>query len=284
MNKNWKDYTDDRGLIVQVGAYYPGSIDRGDTLQRNGFFELPFHSRALNSGNAGLLVNSAVRFGQRMAECKAGEGLYVRHPFPEVAHSSIWKTSRDQILSNIIAAGLLNNQIIVRSILLALAKRYFRYWNIMVDGEPNWKAEPKAWKLGTKFGDISGPEEFGVYIRALNFWPLYPFLLFLDIFQVLGSIVKVLDAFRLPSERDDVTRIARLYQSQKCMPTPLSWLARKIYKWFRPGYRVLRSTDGTERFIRDKNYLGAQYAMDRYFSPDCEPPFNELYVDLLKEF
>lgn len=282
MGKNWSEFVDSYGLIVQVGAYFPGSIDRGDSLQRNGFYALAItHNQKKSSA---IYVFEKYKFKRRMKKCNVGPGLYVRHPAPEGnAHTSIWKTSRDQMRSNIIAAGIFKQDGILKPILKALAGRWFKFWNIMKDGEPDWNKAPNEWSMGRKFGDISGPEDFACYIRALRWYWLYPVVAVLDVAMVLGSIVKIFVTVNNPKEYDDVSRIVLLYQAQKVMPTPLSWLARKLYKHFRPGYRVLASLDGATTYTYDSKISGPQYAMDGYFGNPWEPPFNELYRQLLKD-
>jgi hypothetical protein len=67
----------------------------------------------------------------------------------------------------------------------------------------------------------------GLYIRAFKAYWAYPLLLLLDV-GFLGATLENLVRTN-PDDVDDDNNIMRMLQSCQIMPTPLSWLERKLY-------------------------------------------------------
>lgn len=82
--------------------------------------------------------------------------------------------------------------------------------------------------------DIAGPQTWALNIRGVKFKYGYPLLILLDLQILISVIITCLD--RNPDHVDDDNLISRLCQAILVMPTPTTWLARKIYSKFRkPG-------------------------------------------------
>lgn len=79
--------------------------------------------------------------------------------------------------------------------------------------------------------DIAGPQTWALNIRALKLHILYPLLPFLDLQILVAVAITCLD--KNPEHVDDDNLIARLCQAILIMPTPTTWLARKIYSNYR---------------------------------------------------
>lgn len=79
--------------------------------------------------------------------------------------------------------------------------------------------------------DIGGPQTWALNIRTQKHLLLYPILPILDL-QILGSVLLTCLDHNLDHVDDD-NLIARVCQAILVMPTPITWLARKIYSKFR---------------------------------------------------
>ena len=176
---------------------------------------------------------------------------FVRHPDPSKWYSQTDRFSRDQATPYLIALALNKNY-------KMLAHFFFRHmlhgflftWNYI----PNW-VMPGDPGYKKKMPDITLFEFFNVYIRGFRLYPLYPLLLLGDLEMFLGSIVK-----RFSKSNDVANSLANTLLAQRVMPTPLSYLSRKILKPI------------------------VQIRLDDYFMESkMEPPINEFYKPIVEK-
>lgn len=244
---------DSLGLIVAADE------DGGDTAQRSGFY-------AIANKDDGYYCKA-----KKLLEPKL-DGNWVRHP---IQYPNPKDFSRDQTIPNIIALGLLNYKMSLYRMLKAQLKRFGLYQN----------------------GDIFTPQDIGYYIRAFKFWPLYLFLWFSDLFILINTIIICAIKARKPGKIQtwlgnhvhwifiqgapnnaegipqdvygdnnvgtDINHMVSIYQAQTVMPTFVSFLARKMYKYFRPH--------------------GIIYPLQVYFKID-NPDFINYWTPILEKF
>jgi hypothetical protein len=223
-------YLDSKGLIVQQNG------DGGDTLQREGFwFEGAFLNPAYQNP-PGL-----TQYRIALIDLDTPEG-FVRSW--EIPYNDPSDTSRDQLVSNIRCMGYYECRNDLNYILSNVLKNWSRF--------PN--------------GDIAFINDYGRFIRAFRTWYLYPLLFLCDIPIVVNSIIRCIAGRDPNNVGDDVNHIGDLAQCKNVYPTPVSFLARKIYKWFRP--------------------FGVQHALDWYFrdASGGNPEFADLWAPIVKEF
>jgi len=136
--------------------------------------------------------------------------------------------SRDQLTPMIIAAGYWDKEEL-RKIAKGHLKRGFLFTNNTRRNGANKINHGKLvageirnydWKIP----DPTGPSIWSNFIRAYNFWPLYPLLLLFDIELFVNSILW--RYFRKDNIAMNYT--LTLLQANDRMPTPWGWLSRKI--------------------------------------------------------
>lgn len=178
-------------------------------------------------------------------------GIYTRHCDPNFWGSDPRNTSRDQLVPVICYLSFLASrsgdlgkeyQYKLAALLKACLKRGMFAQNIY----PNWE-DPRTQEVKKKLPDFLNFDLWGMFARGfVNTWyfPIaIPFILFGDLFLVLSVLFTLFapinqDAtlkFRMPGptdvDDDNINNV--LMVSQHVYQTPLSWLARKIYKRFR---------------------------------------------------
>jgi len=226
-------YIDQWGLIVQdLNGYSKG--DAGDACHKTS------HLAIANYLNGQQLHSSF----QRLIEVQKATP-FVRHPDSSKWYSRTDRMSRDQSFPYVIALALLANfgmlfHFFIRHALHLFLFTWNYYPNYVMPGDTDYKR---------KMPDITLFEFFNVYIRGFRLYPLYPLLLIGDL-EMLGScLIK-----RYDSDKDVCNSLASVLLAKEIMPTPLSYLARKILKPV------------------------AQRKLDDYFREDwMEPPINEFY-------
>lgn len=172
--------------------------DGGDTAQRTGMFYFVYDDRAA--------------FERALDQLEVRPGIYVRHPYQPGFRSDPAEFSRDQQRALVIAMGAYGMRDRLWRMVKAHASRLGKYQN----------------------RDILGPSHLGEYIRAFHSRLLYPVLLVTDTALLFNS-VRICLVYRWNSDHsDDNNHVMSLAQSRYVMPTPWSWMARKIYKKFRP--------------------------------------------------
>ncbi len=189
--------------------------------------------------------------------------LYISNSFVRSWQSSYndpKDTSRDQLVSNIRACGYYKYNDILSLIFKSVLKNYSRF--------PN--------------GDVAFINDYGRFIRSFRLLPLYPLLLICDLPLIVNSLIICFWLTRKPgairiylaskfswffwltnqyppnaegvpqspycpdNTSNDINFIGDLAQAKNIYPTPISYLSRKIYRYFRPN--------------------GIPYALGSYFS------------------
>jgi len=262
---NLNNYLDINGLPTELGG------DAGDTAQRIGMI---CFGRYLTS-NA-----NPYQMRQWLQKITINPGTYCRNPAPTGAW---WinplNFSRDQTRSLVMAMGAYGITDQLKANLLNLIKNFGFYPNKY----PNY-VNPGDSGYVAKVPDFASPEHIAEYIRAFyasgNKWmlALYPAVLLGDCFKLLGSLIDVFYTDRDLARTDDVNSIMSHLQALNWMPTPLSWLARKLYIKYRPlVYTDANIVHGPESalysyFFHDPNGIQPIYyiykpLMDKYFVP-----------------
>lgn len=171
-----------------------------------------------------------------MLQVNAGE--FIRNP---VHYNDPKDFSRDQTVPLILAMGEMKEYNILKLVFWKQVRNWFRYQN----------------------GDIGFLGDFGYYIRAFRWGWLYPVLLISDIQLLMNSFIRVIRGSDTNTS-DDINHTLGLIQAQNIYATPISWVARLVYKWLRRG--------------------GVQKAWDNYFNPKSNAnSFNEMYRPLIKK-
>jgi hypothetical protein len=128
-----------------------------------------------------------------------------------------------------------------------------------------------------KLADFVSPDHVGEYVRAAflsgirSTIILWPFLLFSDLFALLGLLINLFYTWKQPDSCDDDNDIMSYLLAKHSLPTPISFLVRKLYKRYRPIC------------IGGWDMNGPQSACSRkHRSTTGSPPFYDLYKDELK--
>ncbi len=225
----------------RYGLIVQADGDGGDTAQRTGMFY--------------FIHRDPTGFRKALDKLEVRPGIYVRHPFQEGFRNDPLEFSRDQ----------------QRALVMALGKYNFQghLWRLI------WTHVSRLGKYQNR--DFIGPSHLGEYIRALRSQTLYPVLWITDIGLLVSSIktatIKRVDL----NDVDDNNHIMSLAQARETLPTPISWLARKIYKKFRPENR------GT---ILLGERCAAQGALSWYHRAESggNPYISEAYRDTISMF
>lgn len=251
--------TDENGLIITPWG------DGGDTAHSEGIYWI---------GNKLLKTNNLKHdFALVIALLQVEPGVFVRHPYQYPDPKDF---SRDQTVPLLIAMGFWNEKTLLKSALKKQFKNYFRYQN----------------------NDVGFFQDLNYYIRSLKWWFLYPLLLIGDLVLLINTLVLcfwttrtankffwwlneklgwwwlvsiappnhegVLQEVRGPyCTTNDLNNTLALIQASETYPTPLTWITKKIYKYFRP-YGIQWAWDTYYTF---NNPLGQfmKPLIDRYF-------------------
>lgn len=289
------EYFDHTGLLINRSI---PEGDSGDTSQMTGL--LRFGNWLKFKSDPDMLVREKAKFDQELdiltyvEDIKDKEqniiktisypGIYVRHP--KISNPS-WASnprcfSRDQQRSLVVVMGSLKQKKKLWQIFWNHIKRGGFYQNDQeIDGKK-------------KLADFASLNILGEYIRAsymagiIPITVLWPVLLATDLFMLLEVVINFIpwynhNCWNNPDNADDDNLIVSLLQAKKSLPTPISWLARKIYKWYRPiaGY-----TDETKTIpLRNnppKGLKGPQSAMAwKHRQSTGSPPFPQLWIPIL---
>lgn len=223
-------YLDSKGLIVQSNG------DAGDCFQREGFWYEGAFLNPIYPTIPGMLdYNSALS----ILTTSNGFTRYWQAPYNDPSD-----TSRDQLVSNIRAWGYYGYKGDLEYVFNHIIKNWSRF--------PN--------------GDIAFINDYARFIRSFRTWWLYPLLLLFDVPLIVNSIIRCIAGHNSNNVGDDVNHVGDLAQAQYVYPTPVSWLARKLYKWLRP--------------------FGPQYALYWYFRPESggNPEFTVLWSPIVRNF
>jgi hypothetical protein len=216
--------------------------DGGDTMNRMGLYRLGQHWSGLD--DPGYDYHLAL---VRLEPYRDRINSWVRHP-----SQPKWRQTegpdaptRDQFIPNEIAMGYSGQD----AWDAGQKERYVRLIKAKIKRVSRYQS-----------GDVSGPHHWGANIRALGFWPFYPWLVVSDLALVVEVMLICLWKGREPGpirrwlsrywygfvqeyenggaygsdSVDDMNVFILLRQAQDRFPTPLSWLASVLYVWLRP--------------------------------------------------
>lgn len=206
------------GLIVQKNG------DGGDCAANTGtlFTALAFknkRSMAVINNN----LNSARTLILMMNQLEKTTGQFIRHR--EAPHNDPKTFSRDQTTPIVCAMGLFSPPLFHNKLKLMLKNQFGRF-------------------LKYQNADFPAPNHLGYFFRALDLWWMWPYHLFADlfflpsVFESMGIIPRFKHEtwkfyFPTPDDVDDRNLILGLILAHERQPTPISWLARKLYSKFR---------------------------------------------------
>lgn len=180
------------------GLIVQADNDSGDSAQRTGMFY--------------YAVNDVDRFRICMLAHMTGFDTLVRDTLGAGFRSDPNEFSRDQQDPIVITSGKYGACGFVRRVLWEHVKRFGRYQN-------------KDW---------ANLQTIGVYVRALRCKWLWPLLCLTDLGLLLQALIIWVRCRNRPDDVDDNNMVMRLAQAMDVLPTPTSYLARKLYVALRP--------------------------------------------------
>jgi hypothetical protein len=229
-------YLDVNGLITQQNG------DGGDKLQREGFW---FTGVCFNPSYPS--VPGLAPYATALQILTDANGNLERDEIKYTAILDPNDVSRDQLVPNVIACGLFGYEDKIKRIFSNVVKNFSRY--------PN--------------NDLAFITDYTRIARALGMWYLYPILFILDIWLLMSITFLVIRSYFDSNNTyvsDDLNSIADLAQTKQRYPSPFSFMARKIFKWFRKG--------------------GPMYGMNVYFNPatGANQEFVSLWTPIVERF
>jgi len=213
----------------------PIDKDPGDTAQREGMFAFgAYILHQMGKMDDAEFKWCADRYAQALdlLNDPNHDGFLRRYPDPSYWGGLSDRFSRDQSVPNVVAMGLLQRDHLKRFFLEHLKHRALlfttntrRNW-AWPPGDPRYDANEYRWKVP----DLTFGSFHALYIRAFKAKWLYPLLLILDLDLLGGAIAKLFYA-KDPTNNDDLNHLITQYQADMIMPTPWSWLAKRVYRW-----------------------------------------------------
>ena len=196
------DWMDDNGYITQHPKY---GADCGDTANRHGVYHTFRTDEVYVWGAHNFVIPS---------------GQVVRHPEGE----QVWtreedRSSRDQNIPILCALIKING---VESALPRIASAVMRNFSRFHNYIHNGRYERKPWYTV----DVAGPEIWGLFIRGLKLWYLYPLLCIFDFETLVGTVLW--NKFKKESNNDIPQHLCVVKTINDVMPTPFGWLALKL--------------------------------------------------------
>lgn len=156
----------------------------------------------------------------------------LRHPDSTQWYGRPKRFSRDQLISFICGLIIQENPWLLKRLFKQHAKRGFlTAWNTMrnfvyeTEEEHKLKSTPDVpWDPSWKFPDPTLFEVWGLWIRAMHAWYLYPLLFIFDLETLGGALT-----WRwIRTDRVCRNHLLVLHVTRYRYPTPVSWLARKV--------------------------------------------------------
>lgn len=279
MQRSFEPFMDRNGILGNLPDH-----DTGDGAQKTGLYR--FGRWYENKNNQSALDKQKIRFDLecKMLESPEKPNWYVRSP----SNDKLWWKdpycfSRDQHRSLLIAMGALKEKKRLVYLIWEHIKRFGFYQNsgVLTDELPSNNAILKflGWK---QIPDVTSPDHIAEMIRALYMAGykttvlLWPLLVLFDIFGLVGLLLSF-PSWKNPEESDDDNLILSILQSKFALPTPISWLRRKLYKKYRP-------IAGDYRKDNTSGYSGPASAIAwKHRAETGAPPFIDIYNDILNK-
>lgn len=258
LSRDIRPYYSGFGILVQKDG------DGGDGAHKTATYYYLMRRQGYNTDHLGrnLYAGAELAFNELETE----PGWYVRHPCTP-GSAKFWcdpkEFSRDQQTPLVLAFAALG----MRERFVQVMKNHIK----------------RLGKFQNK--DFASPETVAIYIRGLYElgdkavgYTLYPFVLLGDIFTTFNSIIRVVKSYFSPDDvSDDLNHILVLDQQKRVLSTPISALARWIYKSF-------RAHAGETLETRNMRASAPQSTYDLYFREAAGgPPINDIARPLIKE-
>jgi len=271
-----EDYVDKFGVITQKDG------DGGDSIHKTLMYHLGCKWWAYPSGilNYWESLNKFV--------CWPHQYSFRRHPDSSKWYGHCDRLSRDQATPLVISLGEFG----FKKILWVFMLKHILRLGFMTNTRRNWQYPTLKehnehnhwvdWNYDWKLPDFAGPEFWGYYIRALKLWPLYPLLVLFDFENLVNTIIKCWFYGKDPKNSDDQNHILSLLQSQRRLPTPISWLSRKVYVRYRP--MAQQPKIDSNGCIEYRTYSGPQSALQYYFAEEHGgPPIDLVFKEIVED-
>lgn len=221
-------------------------------------------------------------------------GIYRRHCDPEFWGSDPRNESRDQLTPVICylaflatRSGDLGKE--YRGKLWTLLKQCLKRYMFAQNIYPNW-VDPRKEEVKKKTPDFLNFELWGIFARGFMKTPFAPIALLFVIFGDLFLVLSVLFALFAPINKDGTLQFRWpqpddvdddninnvLMVSQHTFQTPLSYIARKLYKKFR------RENLGNTVLGEKNHIMGALAYYHR--GPDGNPELAELARPIVEQY
>lgn len=267
---------DANGLFVTSPKY---ASDGGDSLANNASFELASRFALEHmQGKGGYAIYHPGPHGWPYASDLLGAqtGVWIRNPANQPWEANPQTTSRDQLLPAMLAMGLNKEYKNLARTQWQIIKRGFFAQNIYTNGSDGIA---KGKKLPDTF--------LGHLHLMLRCWGklgyiFYPLLLVFDITLLVSAIVDVLP-HQDPANCDDRNGINCHIAALYCMPTPISYLARKIYAMYRPATNASLNGSWTYTSGRDVEPNHVMGALVLYFWEN-NPIIAEAYRPIIERY
>lgn len=228
----------------------PPSNDGGDSLNRDGQFAcLDILGMKINGSKSSAFDHLAILKSHLVGSLS--DPQWVRNKIQEPWNNPK-NCTRDQIGPAIIALGFLGEKNMVKVTWWQTLARFLFFPNVERDypgtkksflpiywrkgdriHESKW-AVRDGWKWEPDGPDLCGPNDIAMFLRAMDCKMAWPLVFFLDAFLCIGALVHCLVYARDKDNVDDMQFLLLLCQSKEVMPTPLSWLSRKLFIALRP--------------------------------------------------
>lgn len=285
------------GMIIDEFGLIRAGTDGGDSLQRTYSFYLLVYTAVdparINRGLPAIVATLGITppfKAQKLFE--ASSGVYIRNPEPNVWYDDPSNVSRDQLTPVICFLASMSNsrskhirkqyKPALNRLLIACLKRGMFAQNIH-DNEIDPKTAP--WKVP----DWLDPSLWAIFARGYMNTIIAPialsFILFGDLFLILSVVFKCFAPVQIndspwnwsmptPDDVDDVNLNNCLITTQWHCQTPFSWLARKIYKRFRP------MNNGNLQLNEKSSIMGAI----AWYNHNDDTDMTELYRPLVEKY
>lgn len=230
-----------------VGETAHDIYDQGDTLNREGHlmtaaWVLHFKLNKMSKPEYDFLLLRYEDVLNKLQDPKDPSN-FARTIVPNYWGSRHNVMSRDQMTPNLVALAMNDKPRTWKVFINHLLRRALLFTTNNYDnwsyppGDPKYVASENKWHIA----DITALSYWNIYLRALPRWawivgsvPLYLTLCLFDLDTLINSVIKVLWYGKDPTNTDDIQHIGMLTQAAYSVPTPFSWLARKIYAKWRP--------------------------------------------------
>lgn len=197
---------DFNGFINKYGLVTMANGDMGDSPMKTSFYYI---GQFLTSTDPAFRAALRSKFDQVVQTIQINTGQYVRSP--DAPYNKPEDLSRDQTWPLIAAFGI-----------LGLTERR----DLLINAVLNARDQAQN-------GDLFGPQELGGFIRLKREAGLWPALWLLDFGHLVNSIIQCFKSLNPDNVGDDMNHCLNLLVAYNSWPTPISWLARKVYFFFR---------------------------------------------------